>query len=184
MSGRWRAALAGRLRVVTSQDLLTAAPDEPRSGRRQHLGPWTVLVVGALVFVVAVFAVSRLGAERGNHARFQFPDRLMGVKILSPDRAPEARGRQVVARYDRRGDGVAGLVVSWLPESELADVVAEPAMFAGEDRIRCAEDDGAVCVFRKRDGWVRVSQSQSPVEQVRRIAEEFLASMKEPDSVG
>ncbi len=142
------------------------------------------LVGGALVFLLVTFVVSRVGAEHGNHARFAFPDRLAGVKILSPDRAPEARGRDIVARYDRRGDGVAGMVVEWLPYADLGDVVADPASLRGEGRIRCDPGPEVLCVYEERDGVLRFTQYDASAAQVRDVAEAFSEAMKKPDSVG
>ncbi len=157
--------------------------ETPEAERRTTGQPWRWLVIGVAVFLAAVFAVSRVGAEHGNQSRFQFPDRLDGVRILSPDRAPEARAREIVARYDRRGDGVAGMVVAWFPATELEDIV-DPGRLHGAEQVRCTQDAEVLCVFAKRDGWVRVTQNDATPAEVRAVADAFRVSVQTPESLG
>lgn len=142
---------------------------------------WIALGVAAVVFVAIIFALARWGAEPGNEVRFGFPEKVAGLALTKPDRAPEARNREVLTHYDRTGDGVATLVVEWLPGATVEESLGAPA---GEGEIHCVESAEVICVTELGDGSVRASQRSSDERSVRDLLAEFLDERVEPDRRG
>lgn len=142
---------------------------------------WTYFAVGALVFTLVVFGLARWGAEHGNEVRFGFPDKVTGLSLTMPDRAPEARGRDIVAHYDKTGDGMATAVVEWLPATKVAEALDGRA---SDDKVSCLEAAEVVCATRIKDGTLRVSQRSSDERSVRDFLAEFLAERIKPDRRG
>lgn len=142
---------------------------------------WAYLALGVVIFMAAIFGLSRLGAEHGNEVRFGFPDKVEGLRLTKPDRAPEARNKEILTHYDRRGDGLATLVVEWLPSMEVEQAVGAAT---GDDEITCISAPEVTCATKVRDGVVRVTQRSSDERDVRDFVQSFLAERKEPDSRG
>ncbi len=141
---------------------------------------WILLGVAVVIFLIVLFLLSRVGAERGNEVRFGFPDAVNGMALTKPDRAPEARNRTIVAHYDRRGDGLPTVVVEWLPHQRL-----DAALDGGEqvaDGMRCVRAPQPTCATKVRDGVVRVTQGSSDINEVRHLTQAFLAARVKPDT--
>ncbi len=131
------------------------------------------------MFLVVIFVLSRWGAEHGNEVRFGFPDKVQGVKLTMPDRAPEARDRDIETHYDQRGDGRATVVVEWLPGTGIEKALDGSA---ADDQIPCVTSPEVTCVAKVRDGVIRVTQRSSQERDVREFTQEFLKQRVKPDT--
>lgn len=165
----------GRATTHLGHDVVTTGPGVDTRRR------WTYFIAGALLFTLVVFGLARWGAEHGNEVRFGFPDRVTGLSLTLPDRAPEARNRDIVTHYDKAGDGLATVVVEWLPATKVAEALDGPV---GDGKVSCLEAAEVVCATRVKDGALRVSQRSSDERSVRDFLDEFLAERIKPDRRG
>lgn len=140
---------------------------------------WTKLLVGVAIFLVVLFIAVRLGAEHGNQVRFGFPDKVDGVRLAQPDRAPEARGRDLYVRYNSGSDDLASLVVEWLPDAD-AEGAGSGAPASGVSVCHLT-DDGASCERTFKDGLIRISQKGASVEELSQRADSFMDGITLPD---
>lgn len=143
---------------------------------------WTKLLVGVALFLVVLFIAVRIGAEHGNQARFGFPDKVDGVRLAEPDRAPEARGRDLYVRYNSGSDDLYSLVVEWLPETTAEEAIGDGPQPTWSGDVGCAATaEGALCLHVFEDGVIRVSQKGADVAAVADRTHAFLDDITIPD---
>lgn len=138
---------------------------------------WVYLGIAVLVFMLVVFGLARWGAERGNHVRFGFPEKVEGLALTKPDRTPEARDKEILTHYDQQGGGRATTVVEWLPHATREEALDATV---GGEKVTCVEAPEPRCAARVNDGVVRVTRSAGDVREVREFLVMFLAERVPP----
>lgn len=166
--------------MTVQNQLSQPSPAEPELPPARET--WTKLFVGIAVLLVVLFFAVRIGAEHGNQVRFGFPDKVDGIRVVQPDRAPEARGRDLYVRYNSASDDVASLVVEWLPETAPEEVTFDGIRPAARGSYACRVlGDDAVCLTTFKDGVIRVSQKRASLDEITERAGSFLKGIKLPD---
>lgn len=180
MDGAWRRG-DSLLPVSAQSSTVDQTSPEPEGALPSSRRMWTTLGIGAALFLAVLFVVTRLGAEEGNEVRFGFPEKVEGIKLVDPDRAPEARGRDITARYNKAGDDLHSLYVEWLPETSIEDAVPWQGSFGEAEGVMCGQRGEAVCLAKVDDGVVRVRQEGLDLDALRTVALSFRDGMKLPD---
>lgn len=139
---------------------------------------WVLLGLAALVFVAVVLGLARWGAESGNQVRFGFPEKVQGLALTKPDRAPQARDKEILTHYDERPGGRATTVVEWLPHTTREQALDTTI---GGEKVTCVETPEPTCAARINDGVVRVTRSVGDVREIREFVVMFLADRVPPD---
>lgn len=166
--------------MTTQSQLSEPTPAQPELPPARET--WAKLLVGIALFMAALFVAVQFGAEHENTTRFGFPDKVDGIRLAQPDRAPEARGRDLYTRYNSGSDDLYSLVVEWLPETAVTDAVGDATQPTWSGDVGCAPTaDGAVCFHVFEDGVVRVSQKGADVNEVADRTHSFLDGIKIPD---